>query len=117
MPKEERQLLRLRTQQSGQLDLLIFDELGSVPASQARAELLFDVIATAYERNSLLVTTNLPLENCLTEYTPPRDPTIRPQLSELRSAFLRYGSCRNAAGNISGSLKEQGDVRRPGNVR
>src|SRR3990170_4856048 len=26
-------------------------------------ELLFDVIATAYERNSLMVTTNLPFEN------------------------------------------------------
>ena len=36
---------------------------GSVPASKAGAELLFDVIATAYERNSVLVTTNLPFEN------------------------------------------------------
>ncbi|NCV63958.1 MAG: hypothetical protein EBW49_08625 [Betaproteobacteria bacterium] len=32
-------------------------------ASKAGAELLFDVIATAYERNSLVVTTNLPFEN------------------------------------------------------
>ena len=44
-------------------DLLILDELGYVPASKAGAELLFDVIATAYERNSLIVTTNLPFEN------------------------------------------------------
>ena len=36
---------------------------GYVPASKAGAELLFDVIATAYERNSLIVTTNLPFEN------------------------------------------------------
>ena len=60
--KEERQLLRMR-QQLGKLDLLILDELGYVPASKAGAELLFDVIATAYERNSLIVTTNLPFEN------------------------------------------------------
>ena len=60
--KEERQLLRLR-QHLGKLDLLILDELGYVPASKAGAELLFDVIATAYERNSLIVTTNLPFEN------------------------------------------------------
>jgi len=60
--KEERQLLRLR-QQLGKLDLLVLDELGYVPASKAGAELLFDVIATAYERNSLIVTTNLPFEN------------------------------------------------------
>jgi DNA replication protein DnaC len=60
--KEERQLLRIR-QQLGKLDLLILDELGYVPASKAGAELLFDVIATAYERYSLIVTTNLPFEN------------------------------------------------------
>ncbi len=60
--KEELHLLRLR-QQLGKLDLLILDELGYVPASKVGAELLFDVIATAYERNSLIVTTNLPFEN------------------------------------------------------
>ncbi len=60
--KEERQLLRTRGQLS-KLDLLILDELGYVPTSKAGAELLFDVIATAYERNSVLVTTNLPFEN------------------------------------------------------
>ncbi len=60
--KEERQLLRLR-HQLGKLDLLILDELGYVPASKAGAELVFDVIASAYERNSMVVTTNLPFEN------------------------------------------------------
>lgn len=60
--KEERQLLRIRNQLA-KLELLILDELGYVPASKAGAELLFDVIATAYERNSLIVTTNLPFEN------------------------------------------------------
>jgi DNA replication protein DnaC len=60
--KEERQLLRLR-KQLGKLDLLILDELGYVPASKVGAELLFDVIASAYERNGLIATTNLPFEN------------------------------------------------------
>ena len=60
--KEERQLLRLRGQLA-KLDLLILDELGYVPASKAGAELLFDVIATTYERHSVIVTTNLPFEN------------------------------------------------------
>ena len=45
------------------MDLLILDELGYVPASKAGAELLYDVIATAYERNSLIVTANFPFEN------------------------------------------------------
>lgn len=60
--KEDRQLQRYR-QALCKLDLLVLDELGYVPASKAGAELLFDVIATAYERNSLIVTTNLPFEN------------------------------------------------------
>ena len=33
-----------------------------VPASQVGAELLFDVISTAYERSSVIVTTNLQFE-------------------------------------------------------
>ena len=45
------------------LDLLVLDELGYVPASKVGSELLFDVISTAYERTSLIVTTNLPFEN------------------------------------------------------
>ena len=60
--REERVLQRLRTQ-LGKQDLLILDELGYVPASKAGSELLFDVISTAYERQSLIVTTNLPFEN------------------------------------------------------
>ena len=59
--REERQLARLRSQLA-KLDLLVLDELGYVPASKVGAELLFDVISTAYERSSVIVTTNLPFE-------------------------------------------------------
>jgi DNA replication protein DnaC len=38
-------------------------DVGDVPASKVGAELLFDIIGTAYERQSLIVTTNLPFEN------------------------------------------------------
>lgn len=34
----------------------MLDELGYVPASKAGAELLFDVIAAAYERNRIIET-------------------------------------------------------------
>jgi hypothetical protein len=57
--KDQRVLARLKTQLS-KLDLLVLDELGYVPASKVGAELLFDVIATAYERSSIMVTTNQP---------------------------------------------------------
>ena len=59
--RDERQLLRLRTRLS-KLDLLILDELGYVPATKVGAELLFDIISNAYERTSVMVTTNLPFE-------------------------------------------------------
>jgi DNA replication protein DnaC len=60
--EQDRQLLRLR-HQLARLDLLILDEFGYVPASKAGAELLFDVIASAYERQSVVLTTNLGFEH------------------------------------------------------
>jgi DNA replication protein DnaC len=60
--REDRQLQRTLTQLQKQ-DLLILDELGYVPFSKAGSELLFEVVSRAYERQSLIVTTNLPFEN------------------------------------------------------
>ena len=41
---------------------LRLDEFGYIPFTKAGAELLFEVISRAYERQSLIVTTNLPFE-------------------------------------------------------
>lgn len=59
--REDRKLERLLKQLSRQ-DLLILDELGYVPFTKAGAELLFEVVSRAYERQSLAITTNLPFE-------------------------------------------------------
>jgi DNA replication protein DnaC len=59
--REDKALGRLRGQLA-RLELLVLDEFGYVPASQAGAELLFDIISTAYEKTSVVVTTNLPFE-------------------------------------------------------
>lgn len=40
-------------------DLLIIDEIGYIPFSQTGSELLFNVIAECYEKQSLMITTNL----------------------------------------------------------
>jgi DNA replication protein DnaC len=60
--REDRQLQRWLKQFEKQ-NLLVLDELGYVPFSKAGSELLFEVVSRAYERQSLIVTTNLPFEN------------------------------------------------------
>jgi len=59
--REERHLQRMQKQLQ-RLDLIVLDELGYIPFSKTRAELLFEVISRAYEYQSLIVTSNLPFD-------------------------------------------------------
>lgn len=59
--REDRKLERTLSLLQRQ-DLLVLDELGYVPFTKAGSELLFEVVSRAYERQSLIVTTNLPFQ-------------------------------------------------------
>jgi len=58
---EQRQLEKT-LKQIERLDVIILDELGYVPFTKTGSELLFDIISRAYERQSLIITTNLAFE-------------------------------------------------------
>ncbi len=58
---EQRQLEKT-LKQIERLDVIILDELGYVPFTRIGSELLFDIISRAYERQSLIITTNLAFE-------------------------------------------------------
>jgi DNA replication protein DnaC len=56
--RDARELGRLQ-RRIDRSELLIVDEVGFVPFDRAGGELLFNAIASRYERRSVLVTTNL----------------------------------------------------------
>jgi len=57
--RDERELGRLHRRMQ-YIDLLIIDELGFVPFDRTGGELLFNLIASRYEKRSVIITTNLP---------------------------------------------------------
>lgn len=59
--QESHTLGRLQNRWS-KLHLVVLDELGYIPFTKTGAQLLFQFVSLAYERSSLIVTTNLDFE-------------------------------------------------------
>jgi len=57
--REERQVLRLESSLRKQ-DMIVLDELGYIPFSQAGSQHLFGFFSQCYEQTSVVLTTNLP---------------------------------------------------------
>ena len=113
--REERLLMRLKGQLA-RLDLLVLDELGYVPASKVGAELLFDVISTAYERTSVVLTTNLPFEQWTEVLGSERlvgatldRLTHRCHILEATGASYRLRDAKRRAGSPTGARREPAD--------
>jgi DNA replication protein DnaC len=87
--RDEKRLLRLQRQLAG-YKLLVIDELGYVPLSQAGAELLFEVFSQRYERNSTIVTSNLPFDEWTGVFASERLAGALPSLRK-RNQNRRYG--------------------------
>jgi DNA replication protein DnaC len=65
--QDDKRLLRLQRQLTG-CELLIIDELGFVPLSKTGAELLFELISQRYERGATIITSNLPFDECTSNF-------------------------------------------------
>jgi DNA replication protein DnaC len=107
--REERALSRPKAR-SARLDLLVLDELGYVPASKVGAELLFDVISTAYERAGAIVTPDLPFEQWTAVLGSGRPAgatldrlTHRRHILEAAGESYRLGDAERRQGSGSGS--------------
>jgi DNA replication protein DnaC len=57
--RDERKLLRFQ-KQIASYELLIVDQLGYIPLTQADAELFLEMLSQRYERGSTILTSNLP---------------------------------------------------------
>jgi DNA replication protein DnaC len=103
--REERTLHRLHRKLERH-QLLILDEFGYIPFSKAGAELLFEVVSHAYERQSLLVTTNLPFENWI-EILGSERLTHRVHILEANGESYRLRHARKRASHSPTQLQSQ----------
>lgn len=72
MEAKDERTLSLVMKRYTDVDVLILDELGYFPVTQAHAELIFQILSTRQERKPVIVTSNLPFSEWHSVFPEPR---------------------------------------------